>query len=348
MAIHKNGLPLWAGNSEFLDLWEAARRTWRDPFARLLICEQLLETTGRGEAGREAAALADCLRQSLGDISQAGELDRVGSFSRPRTGWAGGLRQNLVPPSHAHGAIPAIWGALNGWPLSGHVNHADKVARLWLMAPISHRLAIDTWMEMVPVAPSQGQWSSMGMEIGPNQPMPFAFLISKVPVTHAQWEAVWGDRLQDSHPDRPREVRLSSAQAFCDRLHRMTNIPTCLPTEAQWEMAEDGWANNPACSSNDSSLSPRLALGGPNELGLCRGPLHVWEWCSDPWLPREVPREQALQFPSNAVGNVVRRLGSERRGSPSFGGRSTFAFRVIQGIYGWESWRSWDFERGPA
>ncbi|MGB7922038.1 MAG: SUMF1/EgtB/PvdO family nonheme iron enzyme [Pyrinomonadaceae bacterium] len=137
------------------------------------------------------------------------------------------------------------------------------------------------------------------------------FFMSKYEVTQAQWLAVMGQlppiSPNMSGPDKPVvNVTWQDAQAFCEKLSRLTNRQYRLPSEAEWEYAcragaQTYFAFGDALSSslaNYNSLIPfgkaprnrplqaALAVGQSmvaNGFGLYDMHGNVWEWCADHW-----------------------------------------------------------------
>ena len=137
------------------------------------------------------------------------------------------------------------------------------------------------------------------------------FFMSKYEVTQAQWLAVMGQLPplppNLSGPDKPIvNVTWQDAQAFCEKLSRLTNRQYRLPSEAEWEYAcragaQTYFAFGNALSSslaNYNSLIPfgkaprnrplqaAVAVGQSmvaNGFGLYDMHGNVWEWCADHW-----------------------------------------------------------------
>ena len=143
-----------------------------------------------------------------------------------------------------------------------------------------------------------------------------ALLMSKYPVTQAQWQAaialpkIHRDLEPDpSHfkgGDRPVErVSWHDAVEFCARLHRKTGHEYRLPSEAEWEYACRARTTTPfhfgesitvvlanyngnyvyASASKGSYRGQTMDVGSfpPNAYGLYDMHGNVWEWCLDEW-----------------------------------------------------------------
>ena len=354
MKPDKNGLAPWCHRPDLLELWSKARGARREVLPRLVICDLLDDLWTRGEpgVGPEAQAFASCLRDSIGRVRELAGMLRARQDPSPHPPEPEGLRLPVELDAESRLAIPAIQGALHGWPLAGQVNQAEAAARLWLMAPVHHRLDGNTWMEMIPVAPGIHRTVQRRRDAERLVKITFPYLISKEPITHGQWEAVLGERLRDPFPDRPRRATFRAAEEFCARFRQRTGLSIWVPTEAQWECAEDGWDRGPALVSRTGSLRERLRAGGPNNKGFCRGPERCWEWCRDFWIQDLDPgkhTDPVQDIPGEDQARVIRRVGSPRQSSVvGFGrpGGFTNAFRVIQRVEWDGTWKSWDHETG--
>jgi formylglycine-generating enzyme required for sulfatase activity len=134
-----------------------------------------------------------------------------------------------------------------------------------------------------------------------------ALLMSKYPVTQAQYETIIGSN--PSHfkgSQRPVEsVSWDDAQAFCQKLVKQTNKSYRLPSEAEWEYAcragtktpfHFGATISPDVANYDGNYPYSQAPKGvcrkattdvdifpANSFGLCDLHGNVWEWCQDPW-----------------------------------------------------------------
>ncbi len=72
-----------------------------------------------------------------------------------------------------------------------------------------------------------------------------SYAISEYPVTQALWKAVMGSNPSAVEGDKypVDKVDLKACQKFVQKLSKLTGVPFCLPTEAQWEYAvNNGYA----------------------------------------------------------------------------------------------------------
>jgi formylglycine-generating enzyme required for sulfatase activity len=134
-----------------------------------------------------------------------------------------------------------------------------------------------------------------------------SFLMSKYPVTQAQYETIIGSNPSNfKGSQRPVEsVSWHDAQAFCQKLAKQTNKPYRLPSEAEWEYACRAGTKTPFYSGEN--ISPDVVnydgnypygnapkgiyrqtttdVGSfpANSFGLYDLHGNVWEWCLDTW-----------------------------------------------------------------
>jgi hypothetical protein len=123
------------------------------------------------------------------------------------------------------------------------------------------------------------------------------FYLGKYKVTQKQWEQVMGYNPSyyegcDSCPVE--NISWNEAQAFIDKLNRITKSNYRLPSEAEWVYAarERGLWGNPFFFSKDSldkqKVNDLLSIYNttgrrPNTAGICQLHDYVYEWCADDW-----------------------------------------------------------------
>jgi len=150
------------------------------------------------------------------------------------------------------------------------------------------------------------------------------FFIGRYPVTQKQWASVMG--INPSHfeggdwASMPVEqVSWNEIQEFIRRLNAMTGRKYRLPTEAEWEYAARGGANDNGAKFEGHRFLDDIAwydynsggqphtVGGkqPNELGLHDMMGNVWEWVDD-WYDKNYYRESHIKNPRGP------RLGTDR------------------------------------
>ncbi len=172
------------------------------------------------------------------------------------------------------------------------------------------------------------------------------FLMSRYPVTQAQWKAVVAlpQVHRELEPDpsnfrgdnRPVEqVSWYDAAEFCDRLAHHTQRPYRLPSEAEWEYAcragtttpfyfgktlttevanYDGnytYADGPKGEYREET-TPVNHFGIANAFGLSDMHGNVWEWCQDHWHSnyKGAPADGSTWLTEDDQASRVRRGGS--------------------------------------
>lgn len=127
-----------------------------------------------------------------------------------------------------------------------------------------------------------------------------SYYIAEFEVTQAQWYAIMGKNPSSftGNSNRPVEqITWNDATAFCRELSRLTGKKYVLPTEAQWEYAARGGAQNINLTYefsgdfsaatvgwtkiNSNNVTQPVKSLKPNQLGLYDMTGNVLEWCND-------------------------------------------------------------------
>ncbi len=163
-----------------------------------------------------------------------------------------------------------------------------------------------------------------------------AFQIGKYPITQAQYQAVMGTNPSrfSENPQNPVEIiNWFDAQAFCEKLSKLTGKNYRLPTEAEWEYAcragtetrfsfsddEDQLGDYAWFSGNSNNTTHPVGEKRPNPWGIYDMHGNVWEWCADQHhesyasKPDNIKENGSIPWTDNNITNApskIRRGGS--------------------------------------
>ena len=124
----------------------------------------------------------------------------------------------------------------------------------------------------------------------------YSFLMSKYPVTQAQWQVIMGNNpSRFKGAKRPVErVSWNQAQEFCQQLSELTNRKYRLPSEAEWEYACRAGTTTPyhfgeTLTKDLANYNRNVGETTPvdkfpaNDFGLYDMHGNIWEWGEDAW-----------------------------------------------------------------
>jgi len=169
-----------------------------------------------------------------------------------------------------------------------------------------------------------------------------AFLMSRTPITQAQWRAVAGfpkvNRDLDPDPSYFKgdnlpveQVDWREAMEFCARLSQHSGKNYTLPSEAQWEYAcragtTTRFSQGDTITTNEANFdgayvpvdsdqevydyraeTTPVGMFAPNAWGLCDMHGNVWEWCLDDWHSNYegAPTDGTAWMEGNRLGKSV-------------------------------------------
>ena len=158
-----------------------------------------------------------------------------------------------------------------------------------------------------------------------------AFQIGKYPITQAQYEAVMGNNPSrfSGNPQNPVEsVTWFNAQAFCEKLSKLTGKNYRLPTEAEWEYAcragtetrfsfgdeENELGDYAWFRTNSNNETHPVGEKLPNPWGICDMHGNVWEWCADQHhenyvnKPENIKENGSIAWADNNITNQSSRI----------------------------------------
>ena len=164
------------------------------------------------------------------------------------------------------------------------------------------------------------------------------YFLGKYPVTQEQYQAVMGNnpsKFQDNPKNPVEQVSWQDAQAFCQKLRKLTGQDFRLPTEAEWEYAcragtqtryyfgddESQLGDYAWYDENSDSKTHSVGHKKPNDWGLYDMSGNVWEWCEDSWhdsyanKPENIKNNGSIIWSDSNESYHVLRGGSWRSGS---------------------------------
>jgi formylglycine-generating enzyme required for sulfatase activity len=185
------------------------------------------------------------------------------------------------------------------------------------------------------------------------------YFLGKYPVTQEQYQAVMGNnpsKFQDNPKNPVEQVSWQDAQAFCQKLRKLTGQDFRLPTEAEWEYAcraipptplnkgggssryyfgddESQLGDYAWYDENSDSKTHSVGHKKPNDWGLYDTHGNVWEWCEDSWhdsyanKPENIKNNGSIIWSDSNESYHVLRGGSW--GSDSWGCRSAARNRHV-------------------
>lgn len=151
------------------------------------------------------------------------------------------------------------------------------------------------------------------------------FAMGKHPVTQAEWIKLMDDNPSRFTGDDRRpvdNVSWNDAQAYIEKLKRLTGHAYRLPSEAEWEYACRAGSKGEWCFGNDErrlgeyswydansgDQTHPVGQKKPNAGGLYNMHGNVWEWCEDTWHAcyLDAPEDGLAWITQSGVERVLR------------------------------------------
>lgn len=251
---------------------------------------------------------------------------------------------NLTPFSFETATLEWAPTLRRRWQIRREENHAEHY-----IEQLSDNVALD--MVAIPggiflMGSPEDEPESSGNEEPQHEVTVLPFLMSRYPITQAQWKAVANlpvvARNLDPDPSQVKgenhpveQVSWYDAIEFCQRLAAHSGLTYRLPSEAEWEYACRGGTstpfhfgetmttdlanfdgrypyNNGPRGEMRGETTPIGHFGIANHFGLCDMHGNVYEWCADTWHINYVgaPKDGSAWLEKSDQTRRVRRGGS--------------------------------------